>query len=54
MSPVTASLRISTQFATAPLRNLDRLVGKKFLFVALPIKIRDGSGCPVRAVALEL
>ena len=36
------------------LRNLDRLVGKKFLFVALPIKIRDGSGCPVRAVALEL
>ena len=36
------------------LKNLDKLVGKQFLFVALPIKIRGGSGCPIRAVALEL
>jgi arylformamidase len=36
------------------LKNLDKLVGKQFLFVALPIKIRAGSGCPIRAVALEL
>ena len=32
--------------------NLDKLVGKEFLFVALPLKIRKGSGSPVRAVAL--
>ena len=33
------------------LRNLDRLAGRDFLFVALPLKVRDGTGCPVRAVA---
>ncbi len=32
--------------------NLDRLENKEFLFVALPLKMRDGTGCPVRAVAL--
>ena len=32
--------------------NLDRLVGKEFLFVALPITMRGGTGCPVRAIAL--
>lgn len=34
------------------LRNLGQLVGKDFLLVALPLKVRDGTGCPVRAVAL--
>lgn len=28
------------------------LVGKRFLFFGLPLKIRDGSGSPIRAVAL--
>ena len=32
--------------------NLDQLVGKEFLFCAAPLKIRDGTGCPVRAFAL--
>lgn len=32
--------------------NLDRLAGKDFVFVALPLKIRNGTGCPVRAVGL--
>ena len=32
--------------------SLDRLVGKEFLFVCLPLKMRDGTGCPVRPVAL--
>ncbi len=32
--------------------NLDQLAGHEFLFVALPLKMRDGTGCPVRAVAL--
>lgn len=32
--------------------NLDKLVGKEFLFVALPLKMRGGTGSPVRAIAL--
>ena len=35
------------------LANLDKLVGKgKFTFIALPLKIKGGSGSPIRAVAL--
>lgn len=34
------------------LANLDRLVGKDFLFVCLPLKMRGGTGCPVRATAI--
>lgn len=34
--------------------NLDKLAGKKFLFVCLPLKMRDGTGSPVRPVALVL
>ena len=34
--------------------NLDRLAGKDYLFLALPLKMRDGTGCPVRAVALVM
>jgi len=32
--------------------NLDKLVGKQFLFVCLPLKMRDGTASPVRPVAL--
>ena len=34
------------------LSNLDKLVGKRFLFVTLPLKMRGGTGSPVRPVAL--
>jgi len=37
---------------TQQLCNLDKLKGCEFLFVAAPLKIRDGTGCPVRAFAL--
>jgi kynurenine formamidase len=37
---------------TENLCNLDRLVGKRFLYIGLPLKIRAGSGSPIRAVAL--
>lgn len=36
------------------LSNLDKLVGKEFLFVAFPIKVVGGTGCPVRAAALVM
>ncbi len=32
--------------------NLEQLVGRDFTLVCLPLKMRDGTGCPVRAVAL--
>lgn len=32
--------------------NFERLVGKEFLFVASPLNMRDGTGCPVRPIAL--
>ena len=32
--------------------NIDALFGKDFLLVVLPLKMRDGTGCPVRPVGL--
>jgi len=32
--------------------NLDKLVGKRSIFTALPLKIRGGTGSPLRAVAI--
>lgn len=32
--------------------NLEKLIGKDFTFIAFPLKIKNGSGSPVRAVAL--
>lgn len=37
---------------TENLCNLHLLKGKRFLYFGLPLRIRDGSGSPVRAVAL--
>jgi len=32
--------------------NLDKLVGKRFTFIALPLRIRKGTGSPLRAIAV--
>ena len=32
--------------------NLDKLIGKRFTFIALPLKIRNGTGSPLRPVAI--
>jgi len=32
--------------------NLDQLIGKRFTFIALPLKIRKGTGSPLRPVAI--
>lgn len=37
---------------TENLAHLDKVAGKRFLYIGLPLKIRDGTGSPVRAVAL--
>lgn len=37
---------------TENLCNLDKVVNKRFIYIGLPLKIRDGSGSPIRAIAL--
>ena len=37
---------------TENLCNLDQLANKRFLYIGLPLKIREGTGSPIRAVAL--
>src|SRR5690625_2065653 len=37
---------------TENLCNLNQVVNKRFLYFGLPLKIRDGTGSPIRAVAL--
>lgn len=34
------------------LANLDQVAGKRFLFIGFPLRIRGGTGSPVRAVAI--
>ena len=36
---------------TEVLANLDQLCGKRFYYVGLPLKLRDGTGSPIRAIA---
>jgi kynurenine formamidase len=37
---------------TENLGDLSALVGKHFTFIGLPLKLRGGTGCPIRAVAV--
>jgi kynurenine formamidase len=37
---------------TENLCNLEKITGKRFLYVGLPLKIRGGSGGPIRAIAV--
>ena len=34
------------------LANLDQLVGRRFTFIGFPLKVREGTGSPIRAVAV--
>ncbi len=37
---------------TENLCNLDKVANKRFLYIGMPLKIRAGSGSPIRAVAI--
>lgn len=37
---------------TENLANLDKVAGKRFLYFGLPLKIREGTGSPIRAIAI--
>jgi kynurenine formamidase len=36
---------------TEVLANLDQLIGQRFYYVGLPLRLRDGTGSPIRAIA---
>ena len=43
----------ANKFGLASLCNLDKLVGRgRFRFIGFPLKIKGGTGSPIRAVAL--
>ena len=37
---------------TENLANLDKVVGRRFLYIGVPLKLVGGTGCPIRAVAM--
>ena len=37
---------------TENLCNLKQVAGREFMYIGLPLKIRGGSGSPIRAVAV--
>lgn len=50
--PVHVSLCRAGIIMVEGLINLDKLIGKKFTFIVLPLRIRDATGSPVRAIAM--
>ena len=50
--PVTRSVPRRRITHMENLCNLDKIVGKRFTFIALPLKIRGGTGSPLRVVAV--
>lgn len=37
---------------TENLANLERVVGRRFVYIGLPLKLVGGTGCPIRAIAV--
>jgi kynurenine formamidase len=52
LSAHRAIRRLGTLTATEHLANLDKVVNMRFTYFGVPIKIRDGSGAPIRALAM--
>jgi kynurenine formamidase len=55
MDPLFSGHLICREFQitnTENLCNLDKVAGKKFLYFGLPLRIRKGTGSPIRAVAV--
>ncbi len=50
--PCHIACRRYQRLNTENLCNLEEVVGQRFLFIGLPLKIREGTGSPIRAVAV--
>ena len=51
-SPPIARCRDRGVINTENLANLEKVVGKRFLYIGLPLRLVGGTGCPIRAVAV--
>jgi kynurenine formamidase len=50
--PAHRTCRDRGMINTENLANLEAVVGKRFLYIGLPLRLVGGTGCPIRAVAL--
>jgi kynurenine formamidase len=50
--PAHRACRDRRMINTENLADLTPVVGKRFTYIGLPLKLRGGTGCPVRAVAI--
>lgn len=50
--PAHRTCRDRRMINTENLADLTPVVGKRFTYIGLPLKLRGGTGCPVRAIAL--
>ena len=50
--PAHRTCRDRGMLNTENLANLEAVVGKRFLYIGFPLKLRGGTGCPIRAVAV--
>ena len=50
--PVHRVLAKHNVLNTENLANLDKFAGKRFTYIGLPLRIRDGTGSPIRAIAV--
>jgi kynurenine formamidase len=50
--PAHRACRDRRMINTENLADLTPIVGKRFTYIGLPLKLRGGTGCPVRAVAI--
>ena len=50
--PAHSLMHKANRYGLASLCNLDKLIGKgRFRFIGFPLKIKGGTGSPIRAVA---
>lgn len=50
--PAHRTCRDRGMLNTENLANLEKVVGKRFLYIGLPLPLVGGTGCPIRAVAI--
>ena len=50
--PPIGPAAIGVMLNTENLANLDSVVGRRFLYIGLPLRLVGGTGCPIRAIAV--
>jgi len=50
--PAHRACRDRGMLNTENLANLEAVVGRRFTYIGLPLKLKGGTGCPIRAIAI--